>query len=422
LRRLGRLFVSSHFLALADQGVVSAASFLALILIGRWTDAGQLGIYAIGNSIVAILIWIQDALITRPYSIQLDRPLGTPAEHAFSALMLNLLLSSAGVVVLGATALLLSISGAQPELPVFILVLAAAIPFVLLREFGRRFAFAHLKMGQALCLDLAVAGLAVCALAWLGGTGELSAQTAFGALAGACAFGSLGWLYLTRHEFAFRLGHVWATLRQSWGLGRWLLSNHLAVQMQGYANYWVSMVIGGAAVTGIYAACTSIVSFTNPLVFGFFNLLTPRSVRILRTEGPLGLRRQVVRDALGLGAVMTSFCLLVALFGEEVMHALYPGPEYAGHGDIVAMLAVAATIAAVGAPAAIALTTVERARAVATIAAGTAVLSVVLVCVLMSQFGLVGAAYALVISETAGCVGRWTALLLIVPKLARAGT
>jgi len=277
-------------------------------------------------------------------------------------------------------------------------------------------------MGEALCLDLAVAGLAVCALAWLGIAGELSAQTAFGALAGACAFGALGWLYLARHEFACRLGYVWATLRQSWGLGKWLLSNHLAVQTQGYANYWISMVIGGAAVTGVYAACTSIVSFANPLVFGFFNLLTPRSVRILRNEGPLGLRRQVVRDALGLAAVMTTFCLLVALFGEEVMHALYPGPEYAGHGHIVAMLAVAATIAAVGAPAAIALTTVERARAVATIAAGTAVLSVVLVCVLMSKFGLVGAAYALLISETAGCVGRWTALLLIVPKLARVGT
>jgi O-antigen/teichoic acid export membrane protein len=129
-----------------------------------------------------------------------------------------------------------------------------------------------------------------------------------------------------------------------------------------------------------------------------------------------------MRDALGLAAVMSSFCLLVALFGDEVMHALYPGPEYAGHGHIVAMLAVAATIAAVGAPAAIALTTVERARAVATIAAGTAVLSVVLVCLLMSQLGLVGAAYALLISETAGCVGRWTAFLLIVPKLARAGT
>lgn len=104
LRGFGRLFVSGHFLALADQGIVSAASFLALIMIGRWTDAGQLGMYAIGNSILAVLIWMQDALITRPYSIQLDRPLGTPAEHAFSALVLNLLLSSAGMAVLGTTA------------------------------------------------------------------------------------------------------------------------------------------------------------------------------------------------------------------------------------------------------------------------------------------------------------------------------
>jgi hypothetical protein len=64
-RAVGRLLSTGHLLAWADQAVVSAASFLVLIMIGRWTDAGQLGTYALGNSLLVMLMWAQDALITR---------------------------------------------------------------------------------------------------------------------------------------------------------------------------------------------------------------------------------------------------------------------------------------------------------------------------------------------------------------------
>jgi O-antigen/teichoic acid export membrane protein len=184
----------------------------------------------------------------------------------------------------------------------------------------------------------------------------------------------------------------------------------------GYATYWLSAMIGGATMTGIYAACTSIVSFANPLVFGFFNILTPRSVRTLRSEGLPGLRRQAGRDALVLGAIMATFCLLVLLFGDGLMHLLYAGPEYKGNGHTLVVLAAASTAAAVGAPAAVALTSAERARMVAIIAAATAVLTCVLVWVMMSRWGLVGAAYALLIAETVGNVARWTAFLRLAAQ------
>jgi len=76
---LPRFISGAHVLALADQGVVSAASFLTTVIIGRWTDASQLGIYAIGISVLASSYTIQGSLITLPYSIQRHHPLGTPA-------------------------------------------------------------------------------------------------------------------------------------------------------------------------------------------------------------------------------------------------------------------------------------------------------------------------------------------------------
>ena len=386
-------------------------------MIARWTDANQLGAYAIGASVLALLLATQDSLITRPYSIQLYRPLGTPAEHAFSSLVLSFLLSAMGVLVLSAAALALSAFGPFPQSAEIAWALAAAIPFVLLWEFARRFSFGHLKMFQALMLDVVVAALNVVLLGWLGWTGRLSAVTAFGAVGISCGIGSIAWLYLARSEFAFGLGQVRATLKQSWRLGKWFFSCQLGMQAQGYMTYWLSLVIAGAAVTGIYAACQSIVAFANPLLFGFFNILTPRSVRALRIEGGVGLRRQAAWDLLLLAATMTMFCVIVLLVGEDVMEFLYPGAEYKGTGHILAVLAFAALAAAIGAPASNALASAERARAVAYVTTATAVLSLILVWWLMTNWGLLGAAYGMLIAEVVGSLGRWIAFLALVPGL-----
>ena len=83
------------------------------------------------------------------------------------------------------------------------------------------------------------------------------------------------------------------------------------------------------------------------------------------------------------------------------------------HGHTLVVLAAASMIAAIGAPAAVALTTTECARSVAIIAAVTAVLTCALVWVMMSKWGVLGAAYALLIAETVGNVARWTAFLIL---------
>lgn len=416
---LQRLASESHILAWADQAIVSATSFLALIMIGRWTDPSHLGAYAIGGSVLALLLATQESLITRPYTIQLDRPLGTPAEHAFSSLVLSFLLSAAAVVVLGAAAVMLSF-GAQQHAAAMTWALAGATPFVLMREFARRFAFAHLDMHRALMVDAPVAALNVVLLAWLGWTERLSAVTAFGAAGAACGIGAIGWLYLARHEFAFRLGRVRATLSQSWGLGKWLFSSQLALQAQGYMTYWLSLVIAGATVTGIYTACMSIVAFTNPLLFGFYNVLTPKSVRAFRHGGGAGLRRQAFWDSVLLTALMGAFCGLVLWLGDDALNLLYPAPEYRGYGDVLSLLALATLAAAIGVPASIALASAERAHAVAGVTAVTTILNLGLVWWLMTYWGLLGAAYGMLIAEAFGSAGRWIAFLALVPDGMRA--
>ena len=139
-----RFFSGSYALALADQTVVSGTSFLTTVLIARVTDPGQLGIFAIGISVLASVHAVQDSLILLPYSIRCHHPSGTRAEYAGASLTLSGVLSALTAVALILSALAMSAWSAGPEMVAMTWALAGVVPFWLAREFGRRFAFAHL--------------------------------------------------------------------------------------------------------------------------------------------------------------------------------------------------------------------------------------------------------------------------------------
>jgi len=418
-KALARVLSADQLFAFADQAVVGATSFVALLMIGRWSNARELGAYAVACSVVALFLAAQEALVTRPYAIQLHRPPGRHEEHAFGSLLLSGLLSAVAVLVLMGTASALFFANVTRELTEIVFTLAGAIGFISLREFARRFAFAHLKFKQALALDAAVALIQLLLLGLLVGTERLSAATSVAALGISCGIAGVAWLFLADVQFSVRLAALRATLTQTWELGKWLLCGQMAVQAQGYMSYWLSMVIAGAATTGIYAACMSLVALANPLLFGFFNVLMPRSVRTFHNHGAGGLRQEAARNSLVLLALLSPLCLLVICFGENALHILFPGKEYSGNGHVLSVLALSSLAAAIGVPASIALSAVERARAVAAVMIATSVLNVLLVWWLMRDWGLLGAAYGVLIAEMFGSFARWAAFLTLVPKTER---
>ena len=85
---------------------------------------------------------MQFTLISLPYTVQRRSPIGTAAEHAGNALMQCGLLSILTTAILAVAAFGLGAHDARPEV-VLTLILAGVAPFVLLREFGRAFAFSH---------------------------------------------------------------------------------------------------------------------------------------------------------------------------------------------------------------------------------------------------------------------------------------
>ena len=95
--RLLRLARGNHVFAAMDQSIVSATSFLTLIMIARWTDAGQLGLFVIANSVLGVLSAVQHALVATPYAVQRHRGDGCARERAFSCLVQSGLFAAASL-------------------------------------------------------------------------------------------------------------------------------------------------------------------------------------------------------------------------------------------------------------------------------------------------------------------------------------
>ena len=338
-QRVRDILLAGHVLPLADQAVVSGTSFLTTILIARSADPSQLGIYAIAVSVLACLFAAQDALVVLPYSVQQQHTTSSPELRAGATLMLAGAFSTASLAVLCVAAWAISSFRESPEAAAIACGLAGLVPFGLAREFGRRFSFAGLQVRQALALDVVVAMMQLAALTWLAWAGAMSAVTACFALGAASGLVFAGWLYHARSNFRIRVDQLRPAFHRSWEMGKWLLLGRVAVQVQGYITYWLIMIDLGAPMTGIYAACMSIVAFANPFVFGVGNLMLPRSVLAWKHGGGSRLLHQAVQDAALLGAALAAFTFVVFLFGEHLMRLLYHGSEFQGHVYTLTVLA-----------------------------------------------------------------------------------
>lgn len=406
LARVHRLTASNTFLAFADQCAVSGQAFLTLLLMGAFADLAQVGIFAVALSIIAMALAIQDAAITRPYTIQLHAPIGSARQHLIASLRLFLVFAALAFLIVLAFGMV-GVVGRWWDGQV-VVALALALPGALFREFGRRVSFAHERSIEAVLIDAPVVCLGLVGIIGLGWIGQLTAATALMVLAATNLAAGLCWLVAKGLSRATDKVPTTQVAESSWMMGRWLILYQFAMQTQGYTTHWLALLFLGASATGVYAACLSIVAFANPMLYGLFNIMIPKSARVFRQTGNHGVIRRALRDSAILVGLMLGFCILIALFGQKVMAALYPAAGSTQH--LLIVIAFASLLAAAGAPAAIALISANKAANLALVTCVAALINFAIILMLLPTGGLLGAAYGTLIAEFIGAAGRWIAL------------
>ena len=301
-----------------------------------------------------------------------------------------------------------------PSLLPAALVLAGVIPFVLLREYARRFAFAHLALTLATTIDVVVAVLQLAALLALCQFGLLSVAAVYGAMGVACAAACLCWWLLDRQPMRFSFTRVSKDWWRNWSFGKWAMMS----QMTGLAAYvlpWLLASVRGEAETGQLAACGTLVGLSNLFVIGLNNFLMPKAALAFVAGGPRASAACCARRRSALAVVLGGLCLAVLLGGNLLAETVF-GSQYAHTGPLIAMLALATLTDAIGLMAGIGLWAMDRPAA--SIAGDVVQLVATLGVALWLVFplGAMGIAAALVIGRSAGAAVRWLTIRMLLDE------
>jgi O-antigen/teichoic acid export membrane protein len=289
-------------------------------------------------------------------------------------------------------------------------VLAAMTPFILLREFGRRHAFAHLRLPRAIAVDGTAAAVQMVGMVTLARAGWLGPASTFVLVGMGCGTVGLVWGARARHEFEFDRTQVMPQLRENLLFGRWIFASQVTSLINSYLVHWLLAFHQNVSATGLFAACSTLVMLSNPFIQGFSNVLIPWISRSY-AEGQLtSLRRVVASATLVIGIVMGLFFAVIHVGGGQLLAILF-GSNFVGHGATLSVLAAGTLVSTLSLAMQHGLWTMGVPQISFSASLGSLGMMLLTGLFLADRYGPLGAAWALSIGYFTGSVIIATAFI-----------
>lgn len=408
--RLKRIFLRTdkELFSVIDQGLLSFLSFATNVLIGRSCPKVELGLYALGLSIILISIQLQTSLISTPYMIYSPRLKSYDhSEYAGSALIQQIAFSVVvlSILLLGRTALS---SGVGPKgLASVFQVLVLVISFTMLKDFLRQLCFATLKTLAVLMMDLWVTIIQIGSLSLLAFLGILSARSAFIVVGISCGLPSIGWLILNRGVFVFNVKKAFPQFQSHWRFIRWLLASNLLITLGNAVFPWLIAFFCGVAANGIWVACVGVATLSNFLLVGMQNIAGPKILNAYANGGAQETRRLVLKSLFFFMLVTFIFCAFMSVLGERIV-VLFYGNKYGGNGLLVTLMAFNLVVSSATFPFSRGLYAMERTDIDFKINSAS-ILMMPMTIYLIHTLGLQGAALGLIASNSLSALLRASA-------------
>ena len=288
--------------------------------------------------------------------------------------------------------------------PVLLALSGFGLTAILARYFARVFSFNVQRPRLALGIDAAVLVLQLGALALLAHLGRLNGWTAVLAVGVANALAAAAWFAACRGRFEPRPRQAVREMAQTWRLSRWVFLSGVLWVLGVHLYPWLIGATLGQDDVGVWGACFGIAAVANPLLMGLQNLIGPAIAHAYPTKTPAEFRRYVLGVSAAFGAALVPFAVLASFYGDGFVR-LY-GERYAGHGHVVAILAVSCVAQALAYSLSRGLFAVHQARQ--DTVANVLVLIVLAAAgyPLIHGYGVAGAAVCLVVSEAIGAAYR----------------
>jgi O-antigen/teichoic acid export membrane protein len=316
------------------------------------------------------------------------------------------LLASGGLLVLAGV---ISAGVGPPSFRPVAWVLAGVMPLLLLREFVRRFAFAHFRVRAAIAFDLAVSVMQLSGLLLLAWFHRLSIPAVYLVIGGSCGVACAAWFVAGAHPWRFTPAHIAADWRDHWSFGRWALAGQLA-GLTCCVLPWMLERAHGVGAAGVWGTCNQLVGPASLFIMGMTNSFFPKAAHAFAHGGGPEVARVMRATMLMFVAVLGTFCL-AAWFAGDLLLVLF-GRGYVGNGAVVAVLALAALADALGMTAGGGLWAMHRPKANFAADVVQTVVTFAVAGGLVVPLGALGIAIAMVAGRSAGAAVRWFMLRL----------
>lgn len=314
------------YLSVADRLVVSGTNFLTMVIVGRVCGMEALGVFALAWTLIIGMIVVSEAVILSPLTVFMGEYAKKAQEKAYcgAVLSLQVTLCALTAVILAFGLWLTSLWPVDPVILSAGVALVFALPAAGLREFVRRYNFAHMNAAAVFLLDVIVTFIQLAGLAILWGAGMLTPASAILCIAVANSLPSLIWFFhnLQRFRRDAQIG-ILQVAAQHWIFGRWICCSQLSDLAATHGVTWVIAALAGTAAAGLFAACNSIIMLVNPLLFGIGSILLPRASLAFHEHGLPEVRRIVWKATMIFALTVGAICAGITLGGELIVQSLY---------------------------------------------------------------------------------------------------
>ena len=392
-------------LAIFDQAIVSGTSFLTAAIIGRSTSTDHLGMFFLLLTAILLITGIHEQVAICPYFIYSKREKGSRlAEYSGSFWVHQLILIGGAVLALVGTIAVLAGTGLH-EYEALAWALLCAVPLLMLRNSARRFGHANLRVIQVIALDALVASVQLVGLVLLAYYERLTLLNIYALIGGANGLACLAWYFMDTPQVRFNRRRIWRDWLKNWSFGKWALRSYLVGDITPHITLWTLGAFAGAAATGLFGGCSTIVKVGNIVLIGVSNILTAQASSAFVAGGPQQLKRVLWKTlgllALAIGAV----CLLVLATGDKLPVLVF-GSEFGGTGGILLLLALSMLITCINTVSGIGLWALDRPNFNFIADVCGFVFTVLALLVLIAPWGALGAAWAILVGTTGAAVVR----------------
>jgi O-antigen/teichoic acid export membrane protein len=389
-------------LAILDQGVFSGSNFVISILLARWMSAEQYGTYAVAFAVFLFLLNFHQALMLEPMLVFGSSVYRESLRGYMRALLvIHLGISLLMVIGLLVAALITFKTGPADGLPIALIGIAIAAPCVLLFWLTKRTFYLKLSPGPSVAGALLYCALTIGGLSFVYRHGLLSTFTALvlmgcGGLGASVVMLAYLSMRLPKEQKSPTIADTW---RRHWRYGRWALGANAMMWIPINAFYPLVSKFAGLAQAGELKA---LMNFASPMLqtcAALSSLMLPYAARVMSQRASDGVTLILRRMTLLCVACAIPYWAVLIIFQRPAFHLLYAG-RYMEVANLLPVVALASIAGSAFFGPSIVLRSLEAPKLVFAAVSVSSCAAIAAGVPLTRAFGVSGAVWSIVLSET----------------------